>query len=443
MHAWVRPKPDRAGQRADIGLAILLAFAAFTTSLLYTRTGLLAEPAEPWVSAIGLGLTTLPLALRRRHPVPVAIVVSLGFFVCGQFAVPEILIVNIALFCALYTVGAWEQHRTLAAWVQIAISGALISWLVLSLIISSSDTDAFPGISRSGLFSAYATFAVIQIITNLLYFGGAFFFGDRSWRAARMQALLEAQGQELDLERRTSADQAVALDRISIARELHDVVAHHVSVMGIQAAAARRSLDRNPEQASKALEVVEESAQTAITELRQLVHTLRSPESEQSASTVGIAQLSALIAASRSSGTPTSLIVVGEPKPLPMLIDVALYRVAQEALTNIRKHAGRGATAEVRLRFENEAVEIEVSDDGVLQRLPAASGSGSGAGSGSASGFASGSGSASGSAGARADSSLPGLGLRGMRERIGAVGGTLLTERREHGGFLVRARVNA
>ncbi|UOR01258.1 sensor histidine kinase [Leucobacter allii] len=409
--SWTRPPVGRAGLRADLGLALLLAFASLTTALLYARTGVYSDPAEPWVWVLGLGLATLPLAVRRRYPVPVAIVVAAGFFICGQFGVPEVLIINITLFCALYTVGAWERRRALALWARLGIGATMIGWLVVSLIVASSEEDAFPGVSRSGIFSAYATYAVIQIITNLLYFGGAFFFGERSWRAARTQARLEAQGRELELERQTSAAQAVALDRIAIARELHDVVAHHVSVMGIQAAAARRLLERDPDRAAAALEVVETSAGDAVTELRRLVGTLRTPEREGDApTTVGVAQLPALVAEAQSAGTPTTLIVAGTPRPLPMLVDVALYRVVQEALTNVRKHAGRGAIAEVRLRFGSTTVEVEVTDDGVRQGL-----------------------------GAREPGS--GLGLRGMRERIGAVGGTVAGARRERGGFLVRAAV--
>lgn len=408
---WSRPSPGRSGLRADIALALVLALASVTTALLYQRTGMYPGAAEPWVWAVGLGLTTLPLALRRLYPVPVAIVVSIGFFVCGQFGVPEVLIINIALFCALYTVGAWERRRALALWVRLGIGVAMTVWITVVLIVSSSSDDAFEGISRSGIFSAYATFAVIQIITNLLYFSGAYFFGERSWRSARQQALLEAQGRELDLERQTSAAQAIALDRLAIARELHDVVAHHVSVMGIQAAAARRSIERDPARAVAALGVVEESAGTAVDELRRLVGTLRDPAKEGSApTTIGVAHLTELVAEAQSSGTPTTLIVAGAPRPIPMLVDVALYRVVQEALTNVRKHAGRGATAEVRLRFGADAVEVEVADDGVRQELTQRS-----RGSG--------------------------LGLQGMRERIGAVGGTVHAGRRERGGFIVRACV--
>lgn len=410
---WARPAPGRAGLRADAGLAILLAFAATLTSLLYARTGIYDDPAPPWLWALGIGLTTLPLALRRVAPVPVAVAVAAGFFVCGQYQVPEILLINITLFIALYTVGAWEPNRALALWARLGVAVAMIVWLVVSLILASSDEDAFPGFSRSGLFSVYATYAVIQIVTNLLYFGGAFLFGERSWRGARTQARLEAQGRELELERQTSAAQAVALDRIAIARELHDVVAHHVSVMGIQAAAARRSLDRDPGRAAAALEVVEQSAHDAVAELRGLVQTLRTPEAEEASTTIGIAQLPALVAESQGTGVPTTLIVSGAPRPLPMLVDVALYRVVQEALTNVRKHAGRGAAAEVRLRFERDGVEVEVDDDGTRQTLEHAAKPASGTG----------------------------LGLRGMRERVGAVGGTLFAGRRERGGFMVRARI--
>lgn len=440
---WARPHASREALRFDVLLAVALALAATITSLLYARSGVYSEPAPVWVWVLGLGLVTLPLAVRRLWPVPVASAAAVGFFICGQFAVPELLITNIGLFIALYTVGAWEPRRGLAFWARFGISLAMVVWLVVSLIIASSDTSTMPGISRVGLFSAFATYAVIQIITNLMYFGGAFFFGNKSWQSARLRAQLEAQGHELEAERRTSAEQAVALDRIAIARELHDVVAHHVSVMGIQAAAARRLVAQynaqagnahggtahagdathtaaaapattNLARAEAALEVVEESAEQAIAELRGLVGTLRAPDPTDAASTLGIAQFPNLTTSSTSAGVPTTLIVAGEARPVPLLVDVALYRTAQEALTNVRKHAGVGAEATVRLRFEPDAVELEVGDTGVAQRLGTS---------------------------VRGASHGSGLGLRGMRERVGAVGGTVETLRRERGGFLVRARI--
>lgn len=417
---WARPKPGRAELRTDTAIALGLAVFATLTAMLYHRLGFFENPAPLWLSALGISLCTLPLALRRHFPVPVAIVVAIGFFVCGQFEVPEIMVTNIGLFTALYTVGAWERDRRLAFWSRFGITVAMLLWVIVALIISSANFDSFPEAPRTGVFSVFATFAVLQIVTNLMYFIGAFLFGERAWRAARTNARLEAQGRELELERQTSAAQAVSLDRIAIARELHDVVAHHVSVMGIQAAAARRSLARDPDQASRALEVVEESAHTAVEELRKLVHTLRTPESEGGSTTVGIAQLSTLVAESQSSGLPTTLIVTGDTRPLPMLVDVALYRIVQEALTNVRKHAGRGAAAEVRLRFSSDSVEVEVSDDGVRQTLGSLTDPDSTA---------------------AASPNGATLGLRGMRERVGAVGGTVIAERRERGGFIVRAAV--
>ncbi|MBN9613573.1 MAG: sensor histidine kinase [Actinobacteria bacterium] len=410
---WVRPFPGRSAIRNDTALAALFAFAMTLTSLLYQRSGLYDHPADPWIWVIGIGLSTAPLALRRRYPEAVAVIVAIGFFVIGQFRVPELLMTNICLFLALYTVGAWSRNRQAAFWVRFGITLAMLVWILVTVVVNSADPTIMPRLSRSGLFSAYATFAALQIVTNLLYFGGAFFFGERGWRSARTQALLGAQGRELELERQTSATQAVALDRIGIARELHDVVAHHVSVMGIQAAAARRSLENDPARAAAALEVVEQSAHTAVEELRRLVHTLRTPEAEDASSTIGVAQLSTLVAESQGVGVPTTLIVAGDSRPLPMLVNVALYRVVQEALTNVRKHAGRGASAEVRLRFGDRAIEVEVTDDGVRQTLASSTGS----------------------------AGRSGLGLRGMRERIGAVGGTVEAGRREQGGFMVRATV--
>lgn len=408
---WVRPRPSLRDLKGDALLAVGLAIAALATSQLYDRLGLLEETAEPWVWALAIMLGALPLAFRRRYPVPVAVFVSFGFFIAGQFGVPEVLVLNITMFMAIYSIGAWEPNRVLAFWSRAIIVVAMIAWLVIVLLIASSDLDYMPNLARSSVFSAYVIWVIIQIITNLLFFIGASIFGERAWRSARLIAQLEAQGRELDLERQTSAVQAVALDRITIARELHDVIAHHVSVMGLHAAAARRTLETHPEKAAAALEIVEESASNTITELRQLVHTLRTPGHEHEMQTVGVAQLAQLVDGSNLAGVPTTLIFAGEQRPLPLLIDVALYRVAQEALTNVRKHAGVGAEAEVRLRFYATSVEIEVSDTGIVQKL------------------------------GDTDDQLGGLGVKGMRERIGAVGGTLTAGRRERGGFIVRATV--
>lgn len=408
---WVRPKPGAAAFRRDAIGAVLVLLGACISFLLYTRIGMFPEPAPAWLSLLTLGIVCLPLALRRRYPSAVAVVVAIGFFVGGQFAVPEALFTSIGLFIALYSVGAWEQDRRVALLTRLGITLAMFVWITVNLIRLTSEPESLPGLSRSGLFSELASYSAIQVFTNLLYFGGAFFFGSTAWRAARTRAQLRAQSALLDEERQTSAAQAVALDRLEIARELHDVVAHHVSVMGIHAGAARRVLDRDPGLARESLELVEDSAHQAVTELRGLLHTLRAVgEAEaEDASVIGLAGLSALVHRANTAGAHAELLVIGTPRPVPQLVDVALYRVAQEGLTNVRKHAGAGATATVRLRFTPDAVELDIADDGILQRRFARESSG--------------------------------FGLRGMRERIGAVGGSLTAARREQGGFLVRAAV--
>jgi len=199
----------------------------------------------------------------------------------------------------------------------------------------------------------------------------------------------------------------VALDRVRIARELHDVVAHHVSAMGVQAGAARAVLDRDPASARAALQSVEQSAREALDELRQLLETLRTPDADTpDDSTLGPASLPELVTHANDNGLPTTYAVVGDPIAVPELVRVNLYRVAQEALTNARRHGGPGATADVRLRYTPDAVELEIANTG---RDPL---------------------------GGR-----PGLGLVGMRERASASGGTLEAGPRPRGGFLVRMHV--
>ncbi|MCW4385582.1 sensor histidine kinase [Salinibacterium sp. SYSU T00001] len=415
---WVRPLPDRRGVQRDLVGALVLAVGAALSTMLYTRVGMFDEPAPPWLSLLALAAVTLPLALRRRHPEIVAVVVSTGFFVAGQFAVPEALITQITMFVAIYSVGAWSRSRRRADIVRLVIIVFMFGWVAVNLIVTVSDPEMLPDVSRSGVFSAFASFAVINFATNILYFGGAWYFGNHMWLAARERAELERRTAELQEEREHSMRQAVALDRVRIARELHDVVAHHVSVMGVQAGAARRVLDRDPGQATESLEVIETNARAAVDELHRLLTTLRDPDAAgpgetdaatESASTRGLEQLGDLVEATRAAGTPTTLVVVGEKHPVTTMVGFTLYRVAQEALTNVRKHAGERAEAEVRLRYIDGRVELEVTDTGRGRGL--------------------------------ATSVSGGLGHIGMRERLAAVGGTLETGPRTRGGYLVRAVV--
>ena len=209
----------------------------------------------------------------------------------------------------------------------------------------------------------------------------------------------------------------MSLERLRIARELHDVVAHHVSVMGVQAGAARRVLQRDPQQAVESLSAIESSAREAVDELHRMLTTLRDDSrpietgaAVDGPSMHGVEQLPELLGDARSAGLAAELTIVGDARPLSPLVSVTVYRVVQEAVTNAIKHAGASASIDVRLRYLDSVVEVEVTDSG---GPPARS----------------------------ADKQGSGLGIVGMRERLAAVGGTLEAGPRARGGYLVRADI--
>ncbi len=408
---WRRPAATPSEQRSDIILAIALGVGTLLSLTLYTIAGFYPEPAPMWASVLWAIGITAPLAFRRRFPCAVSIVVAVMFIVGGTVLVPEVLFTNIALFLAIYTVGAWVPNRRRAALVRVLIIVAMFVWLLISMFIQATDPDALPSLSRVGLFSPLVAFILIQILTNILYFGAAYFFGERVYQSSRERAALEQRTAELEAERARSARQAVALERVRIARELHDVVAHHVSVMGVQAGAARTVLDADPAAARDALTNVELGARSAIDELRKMLGTLRAhgepTDEESSPSTVGVGQLGRLADESTANGLPTRFELVGTPVPIPAVVSFNLYRIAQEALTNARKYGGTTATAELRLRYLDDAVELEVTNTGTVPTV----------------------------------ARRGGLGLIGMRERVASSGGVLEVGARARGGFLVRAAI--
>lgn len=414
---WVRPRPTEQGLRRDIVLACVLAAWSALTVPLYLRSGIFTEVAPMWLTLASLAIMFTASALRRRIPCTVALIITAAFLVNAHFGVPEQLVTSLCLSIALYTVGAWGRQRVRALVVRLVCTAAIVIWCVVWLILASSNVGLFPGISRAGVFSAYATVILITVMTNLLNLTLACAVGEASWQWARTRARLEAQGGELERERRTTATQAVVLERLAIARELHDVVAHHISVIGIHAGAARLNLTSDPSKIGPALEHIEEGTSAVVTELRRLVHTLRDPSNGEDGPTVGIAQIPSLVEEAAHIGMDVTTVVVGEPRPVPMLVDVALYRVAQEALTNVRKHAPKRSRVQVIVRFASDAVEVEVVD---TSRAMIADRRGRPAHSASTS---------------------TGMGLRGMRERIGAVGGTVEAHPGQYSGFVVRAHV--
>ncbi|MBO0980835.1 sensor histidine kinase [Microbacterium sp. SD291] len=409
--------PTRRELRSDLVLAGVMFIGAVLSAALSSIAEVYGEDqAELWTALVYAVFVTVPLAGRRRWPGIVAVITALAYFTAVTIRVPEIYVGNIAMFVSLYTVGAWMNDRRRALIVRVGIIVGMFIWLVITMY-RDAIAEADKADVAAGAFSPYVAFMLIQIMLNILYFGGAYYFGERSWHAAQEREVLEQRTIELEREREVTAAQAVALDRVRIARELHDVVAHHVSVMGVQAGAARMVLDQDPEHSKRILTGIEGSARDAIHELRQLLETLRTPGGDPSAvsgragttdagSTVTLEDIAVLAGASTEAGLPTAFAVVGDPVPVPTLVAVNLYRIAQESLTNARRHAGEGATADVRVRYDEQGVELEVVNTGrsVTQFRP-------------------------------------GLGQLGMRERAAASGGTLEVTPRPQGGLRVRARV--
>lgn len=439
---WRRPPPALSELRPDALLALVVAIGGAVTVLLYASVGFFDEPPVPWHAAVMIIGFSGPLVFRRLAPITVTVVVSAVYIIGVTNKVPEVLFSNIALFAAMYSIGAWSTSRRAALISRTLIVVAMFGWLFYGLASAAFDTSLAPEDSGIGLIAPGVAAGLIAVITNILYFAGAWAFGDRAWNAARERAELEARTRELAAERERTAAQAVALDRVRIGRELHDVVAHHVSVMGIQAGAARRALETRgadgADTAIRALGSIEQSARQAVDELHRLVTTLRDTESltdgaadgggatgatrdargsagtaGDGPSTRGTAQLGDLVRELEAAGRAAALHTIGEPTPLSPVVDTTLYRVAQEAVTNALKHAGASARVDLRLRFTPDAVELDVADTGVGARAAAVQPRGSSGG----------------------------LGQQGMRERLAAVGGTLEAGPRSRGGYLVRARV--
>jgi signal transduction histidine kinase len=336
------------------------------------------------------------VALRRRFPEPM-LLVALATGLVQLVLDVETTVADFAMLVITYTVAAvgarWASRLA----------------LVVSLCAAAFAQLRWPA-EHAGFLGRIAIVAF-----QTVPFALAWVLGDSMRTRRAYFAQLEERAARLEKEREAQSKVAVAAERARIARELHDVVAHNVSVMVVQADGAAYVLDAAPDQARKALETISSTGRQALAEMRRLLGVLRTGEHQEGGEYVpqpDVEQIDDLVEQCRNAGLPVDFKVEGTPRPLPSGVELTAYRIVQEALTNTRKHGGPDAGASVRLVYFDDGLGLLVEDDGKgapheLYEEGGADGRGHG--------------------------------LIGMRERVGMVGGTLDAGPRPGGGFRISA----
>jgi signal transduction histidine kinase len=351
--------------------------------LQHTKNG----PDGPlWFDLLAVIGFTAPLLLRRRYPLkaPLAIFVVLGSIsFVDKMLVPSIFVAFVAALAGLVLIGMYPYRAR-------AVAG-LVAVQAIAVVVGLNDPTQHGG--------DYVWLAIVFAVAWTVGFGlGSKFreVDEAKERAARAERAREER-----------ARLAVAEERARIARELHDVVGHSVSVMTVQAAAVRRLLEPDQEKEREALVVVEQTGREALAEMRRMVGVLRRPEEAPAlAPQPSLEQLGRLVEQAREAGLPVELRIEGAPVQLSAGVDLTAYRLVQEGLTNALKHA-RAEHAEVLVRYSDGHVELTISDDGP--------------GGG--------------------DGEKGGHGLVGMRERVSVYGGELEAGPRPEGGYRLRAKL--
>lgn len=409
LDVWRRPMPTARQRRIDAIVGAGVALLGVTNLALTSSAGaFLLGPPPSWPEQLGWAVAvTLPLAWRRRWPEACALMIAAAFIAGQVRAAPETQISSGAYFAALYSLGAWGRDHRRSQRLRVGIIAAAFVWIAVAYVdyLRRVPPESFS--DTAGPVPPIVATMISGVLINVLFFGFAYFFGELAWTAARREHQLREQAADLRRSQQVIREQAVVGERVRIARDLHDVVAHHVSVMGLQAAACRRVLDKDREKAKAALAAVEEAARTAVEELRRMLGLLRSGRvgEEPAPAGAGVDRLEELLVGARAAGLATTFEVHGEPVPVPESVSQAAYRVVQEAVTNTLKHAG-ARRIDVRVRYLASELEVDVVDDGRGGQPTGESG----------------------------------LGLVGMRERVAAHQGVLQAGARDGGGFRVRAR---
>jgi signal transduction histidine kinase len=392
---WLKMHPFEADAvlAGVVGAVSLTVWIAATTTAPESDAG----PFHP-VNALGILLILaqiVPLAWRRQAPQAALIVISVAtvaFYAANFFPVTS----GIPVLIATYSAAAHlERRRSVRA---LGITAA-------TLVLCTAAT------------AIHHRFAPADLLTGGVFIGAAWILGDNLRTRRAYMASLEERAARLERDQQDNARRAVNQERARIARELHDVVAHSVSVIVVQAGAARRVVHRDADQAAEALGSIETTGRQALEELRRLLGVLREYGDKEPAlapqPTVG--DLETLVGQLQEAGFDVELRVEGEPRTLPSAADLSVFRIVQEALTNTVKHAGP-ATAKVLISYRPDEILVSVTDNG--RGLAGQLG--------------------------RSDTDSPqpaGHGLVGMRERVALFGGDLRAGPRPGGGFEVRARL--
>ncbi len=391
--AWsgVQARPHTA----DAALAVVLLGAAVLSSSSLVDFHSAHEGFEApdgAGAAAGLAVMIAPLALRRRAPLAALLGCTAGLLLSRLLFDPlEQAVTLIVLSLAVYSAAMYGGER----WRNRACALSLVA--ITAFLVYEENADEAPG----------AVLQFFDVLIDVALFCAMWALGSALGAGRRRARELLERTVELEREREENARRAVFDERVRIARELHDVVAHHVSIMGVQAGAARTVIGRDRAMAKEALHSIERSSRQAVLELHRLLGFLRQDgDADDLAPQPGLGQLDALAAGMSDAELTVAISIDGERRPLSPTVDVSAYRIVQEALTNTLKHAG-ASRADVHLTYRPGELELEITDDG----------RGDGAAPSKATG---------------------GLGLIGMRERAGLHGGQLSAGPAAGGGFAVR-----
>jgi signal transduction histidine kinase len=370
----------------DVGLALVAA----GLSTIFFVVELVGEGLPRGLLAVGYALAllhTLPLAVRRLFPLAVLAITVASGLVFATLDLPPVFL-GVAILVAVYSVAAYGDR-----------------W------------GSFAGLAAAAVGSAAIQLTPSRFqwptpVTNTLVIGAAWLLGHFAHNYRAYAARLEERTAELEQAREELARRAVTAERLRLARELHDVVAHAMSVIAVQSGVGAHVADTQPQEAARALAAIEVTSRAALTELRRLLGVLREDSESQGDLTPvpGLADLDGLLAEVAKAGLAVRLRVEGTPSPLPAGVDLSAYRIVQEALTNVVKHAGP-ARAQVVVSYHDHEVTLEVTDDG------------------------------SGVGAPTDGQARVGHGLIGMRERVAAFGGDLEVGPQPDGGFRVAARL--